>query len=110
MGVWSFSQRNGGGGQRRPGSPVDREAGKGLAFKDDREGDLFIQSGLPVERPPPTDAAWRAAGPPCFSGEADRGVSTVAFKLTKSNISQIRLWLFLREPERRVMGGGSEDN
>lgn len=46
--------------------------------------------------------------PPCFSGEADRGVSTVAFKLTKSNISQIRLWLFLREPERRVMdrGGG----
>lgn len=32
----------------------------------------------------------------------------MAFKLTKSNISQIRLWLFLREPERRVMdrGGG----
>lgn len=44
--------------------------------------------------------------PPCFSGEADRGVSTVAFKLPKSNISQIRLWLFLREPERRVMDGG----
>lgn len=29
----------------------------------------------------------------------------MAFKLTKSNISQIRPWLFLREPERRVMDG-----
>lgn len=42
MGVWSFSERNSGGGQRRLGSLVDREAGKGLAFKHDREGGFFF--------------------------------------------------------------------
>lgn len=33
----------------------------------------------------------------------------MAFKLTKSNISQIRLWLFLRERERRVMEGAGKN-
>lgn len=32
-----------------------------------------------------------------------RGVTKVAFKLTKSSISQIRLWLFLRERKRGVV-------
>lgn len=53
MGVWSFSERNSGGGQKRPGSLADREAGKGLAFKDDREGEFFLYSGFPVKRHPP---------------------------------------------------------
>lgn len=35
-----------------------------------------------------------------------QGVSKVAFKLTKSNISQIRLWLFLSERKRGVAEGG----
>lgn len=38
-----------------------------------------------------------------------RGVTKVAFKLTKSNISQIRLWLFLRERKRGVVGAGKNE-
>lgn len=67
----------------------------------------FFYFGFPVERHPrqtePGERRGRLRQAALFLGEADRGVSAVAFKLPKSNISQIRLWLFLREPERRVM-------
>lgn len=63
MGVWSFSERNSGGGQRRPGSLVDREAGKGLAFKDDREAEYFFSFWVSRRASAPAHTGWRAAGP-----------------------------------------------
>lgn len=38
-----------------------------------------------------------------------QGVTKVAFKLTKSSISQIRLWLFLRERKRGVVEGAGKN-
>lgn len=83
MGIWSERRR----------TKEAREAGRGLAFRDDREDDGVVPRRRSLA-----------------SGGADGGVSTVAFKLTKSKISQIRLWLFLREPARRVMDKGAAKN
>lgn len=61
----------------------------------------------------PADKAWRMVKLFKIACAALRrrrqGVSKVAFKLTKSYISQIRLWLFLRERKRGVVEGAGKN-
>lgn len=57
-------------------------------------------SSIPADKAWPMEKLFKITRALLRKGR--QGVSKVAFKLTKSNISQIRLWLFLREWKREV--------
>lgn len=91
-----------GGEEEGGGNQADGESGKGLALRGDWEGKSCSNEEHSIGQCLANREA--VSDSRCCS----QGVGKVAFKRTKSSISQIRLWLLLRERNRGEAEGELE--